>query len=386
MMILTLTLTILLGILLILYLYFKIKNPFWSHQPVMQYHHFHYKWMNPGVINTDFYHPKFMNYINIITLPWHNISIKHRQQFTDHIGKHFINHKNITYTPSLNKHIRPYFDNDMNAYVSYYQINKLMIGMITNRTLRIHLNGSNFAVSYIDFLCVHRGHRKRLIAPELIQTHEYYQRTLSTKKCMVSLFKKEGVLNNFIPLVTYTSHIISMKSLQNLFNPERNILPSSITIIKINKGNINQLYFLIEEICKQFDCFIIPPAGTLLELINKGSIHIYTLVQAEQIICVYFFRETGVYTNNSSRQNLECFSSLNNCKDISVFTQGFINILQKIMVDFKHLQLECLSHNITLMDYIKSRGCTPHYSIPCAYYLYNYIHKTISPLKTLLIN
>ena len=51
--------------------------------------------------------------------------------------------------------------------------------MITSRPLEVYINSTCFWTYYVDYLCVHKQHRKKTIAPQLIQTHEYFQRHLN---------------------------------------------------------------------------------------------------------------------------------------------------------------------------------------------------------------
>ena len=377
-MILFLPLILLVLILLIYHLTFKIKNPFWSHQPVVHNHSYFLKWNSPKIICDDFYISKFMNPIQIVTVKWNDLN---HTLFQKHIAANFLRQRNIIYTPSLKKHIEPYYTNDNNAYASYYNLNNMMLGIITNRTLRVHINAQRFMVSYIDFLCVHKGHRKKRVAPELIQTHEHFQRTKSRKKCKISLFKKEGKLHNFLPLVNYSCYVFSLRD----FSGEKNLLLPSLACVKINKSNLHKLINLLEYTYSAFDCFILPPQEILLDLIENNSIHIYVLIQVEQIISVYFFRETGTYMN-SSKQNLECFASLNNSKDLDVFSQGFLIVLQKFISNFKMLQIEELGHNTILLEAIERKSIQPSYKTPCAYYLYNYSNREIPKEKICILN
>lgn len=360
------------------HLYFKIKNPFWSHQPVVFAHQYILKWNSPSIIWQEFYIPKFMNMSQITTVSWKKLN---KELFRKHICDHFLQQKNICYKPSLEKHIVSYFEKDVNAYVSYYNILSLMVGVITNRTLRILIDQQRFSLSYIDFLCVHRGHRNKNIAPELIQTHEYYQRTRSRKKCLISLFKKEGKLHAFTPLVKYNCIMYSLRD----FTGTKNILPSSLSCVKINKSNIYKLIGILEHTHSNYRCFIFPSTETLTELVEKGSIHIYVIVQVEQIICTYFFRETGAYMN-STQQNLECFASLNNSTDTDVFSLGFFVAIQSLIPKFKMLQMEGLGDNTLLISSIERKSICPVYQTPCAYYLYNYNNREIKKEDICILN
>ena len=377
-MILLIILFSIIALILSYHIYFKIKNPFWSHQPVVNFHSLLLKWSKPKVIWQEFYNSKFINHFQITTLPWEKLN---KILFQKHIAANYLRQKNVEYSPSLEKHIEPYFKNDSNAYASYYNLNNLMVGVITNRTLRIKIHGEKFAVSYIDFLCVHKGYRKKNVAPELIQTHEHFQRTKSIKKCQVILFKKEGKLHNFVPIVKYNCYLYSLRD----FPVVRESLPPSIVCLRINKTNLYKLLNLLEVTHNSFDCFVIPPAEVLYDLVEMDSIHIYVLLQQDQIISVYFFRETGTYMN-STKQNLECYASFNNSKDVGIFSLGFFIATQKLIPKFKMLHIEELGHNTLLFPFIERKSIRPSYKTPCAYYLYNYSNRQLKKEKVCILN
>lgn len=359
-------------IIIIFWIQFKIRNPFWSLQPVNHHHQFWRKLQKPGVINSDFTISKFLNNMDINTKKWNTLTNEELSEFEDHIGSHFLNRKDLQYKPSKDKHIAPYFSNDDNAYISVYRKDNILLGTITNRTLRVHINNESFAVSYIDYLCVHRGNRKKLIAPELIQTHEFFQRNKGEKKCLVSLFKKEGRLTNIVPLLKFSMMAYDIADLNSKLN--HGYLPAGVNCVKISKSNIKLLYHFLDVIRHQFSCFIIALPETLLETLNNESIHIYTLIQNDEIISAFFFRETGTYSN-SIKQNVECFASLNNSTDEKVFIQGFNKSLEKMKDKFNIIYIENTSHT-TLLSSITSKS-PPLFTSVCAYYIYNYNAKEI---------
>lgn len=367
-----------------LWIIFKVKNPFWSLQPVIHYYQFWSIFRKPGVINPNFNIYKFINNIDITTLPWSDINGK---AFQKHISQHFLKKPNIHYDPLFEKQIEPYFKNDSNAYVSYYNKNGLLMGSIANRTLRIHINTESFLLSYIDFLCVHQEYRKKLVAPELIQTHEYFQRNNSKKKCLVSMFKKEGKLTNIVPLVRFTTYSFDKRrtNIHSYYNNIDYLLPSGVHCIQITKSNIQLLIHFLGTIRNEFSCFVISPLETIDELINKNTIHCYTIIQSDEIIGAYFFRETGVFSN-SSIQNIECFASLNNSSDDKVFIDGFHNSLAKLREKYTVFLIEELAHNTVIInDLIEKRQIFPTFTTPCAYYIYNYYFNTINNGKCCFI-
>ena len=366
-------------IILLYWIRFKIKNPFWSLQPVNHSHNILRKYKKPGVIWDYFYIQKFMNPISVKTTPWHKFNKK--IEFQQFIQKHFLNQHKFKYLPIMKKHIEPYYINDSNAYVSIYILNKLFLGTITNRTLRIHIDNSSFNVSYIDYLCVHKGHRKRCVAPELIQTHEYFQRTKSNSKHLVSFFKKEGKLHNFTPLVEYHTFTYNI---HKLFFPTKPI-PSPFKIISLLE--FKNIYPHLESIKKSYSCFVIPQPETISALIERKSILIYGILnmKTQEIQATYWFRNTGFYIN-SDKPNVECFASMFD-KNISeeVFVHGFFEALDMIKSDYNYLQLETLSNNNVIHRKIKAQNVLHEYDTPCAYYLYNFSTPTIKPDKAVII-
>lgn len=359
------------------WMYFKIRNPFWGNQPVNHPHHFYRNYMKPFIIMNQFYNHKFMNPLQIKTQSWSDFcSINKEKDLEDFIQEHFCNKKTFKYLPSFSKHIEPYFKDDSNAYISTYRTDHLIVGTITNRSVNLILpNNNKFVVSYIDFLCVHKGQRKRQVAPELIQTHEYYQRTKSKKMSLVSLFKKEGKLHHFTPLVQYKTFTYDLSKQSSI---PRKIVPTNLKHIWFSLSTIKKLLPHLEEIKKTKPAFLIPPFECIKNLLERKSIQICGVLDMNTQECVasYWFRDTGFFVH-SDKPNIECFASLW-CKEkmnIDAFQSAFLEALIKINESFNLLQLEATGDNCIL----SSMPWKKEYETPCAYYLYNYSHKTIKP-------
>lgn len=378
------TVIIIVLILLFYWIYFKIKNPFWSMQPVTHSHNLIQRYTKPTVILDNFYISKFVNPINITTIKWSDC--KYKKDIETHISNFFYKEKNGHYRPNCEIHISPYYDNDANSYISVYRLDSLLIGCIINRTLRVHFRGDKFAVSYIDYLCVHKGHRKKRVAPELIQTHEYFQRTKSTKKCKISLFKKEGRLHNFIPLVKYKTYFYALRNNTYISNVNPS-MSYEYEIIQVSLIMINQMLEFLNNIRLKKECFIVPSLETLTQLIEKKSIFIYCILhkQTKEINALYFFRKTGLQLN-SSKENIECFSSTYNNINESIFINGFLISLKKEKEKYGYLQLEAIGDNTIINSNIINYGINPKYSVPCAYYLYNYNNPSLLAKNVEIIN
>lgn len=360
---------------------FKIYSPFWSKQPVVHNHNLILKLSKPQVIWNDFYIEKFMNTLNIKTTQWH--SVQNKKELEGFIGRNFYREKNGHYSPSLEKHITPYYEKDYNAYVSSYYLDGILAGCIFNRTLRIHLSGKSFNVSYIDYLCVHKGHRKKNVAPELIQTHEHFQRTESSKKYMVSMFKKEGRLHGFRPLVKFTTSTYSIPLLSKSISPP---LPSNYEIVCVSLSIKNRILGFLEKIRKQKQCFVIPPFETIIELIERKSIQVYAVADrgTMELYAMYFFRKTGLYVN-SIKETVECFASMFYSIPAEIFCDGFFKIIKKYLCEHRLLHLEGIGSTSEIASTIKKQGFASKYDIPCAYYLYNYSNSQIPEKEATII-
>jgi len=368
-------------ILIMYWIKFKISNPFWSKQPVVHPHQLLTFYTSPKIIWDHFYIPKFINHKNIITHSWETLPEKNKiQQF---ISNHYYKEKNGHYIPSIERHISPYYDNNNNAYVSIYYSNNILIGCIFNRSLQIALRGETFHVSYIDFLCVHKGHRKKNVAPELIQTHEYFQRTKTNKKYKISLFKKEGHLHNFTPLIKYFTMNYKLSKLAHCIHAP---LPLQYDIIHVSLSMKKKLFEFLDEIRTQSNCFIIPPLETLCEMIEKKSIFIYALInkQGATITAMYFFRNTGLHIN-SSKESMECFSTMYTQITRDIFCSAFFTLLKSHFSKNTFLHLEELGSTKHIVDAIRKQNIYSKYNVPCAYYLYNYSNTPIHNSEKVVI-
>ena len=124
----------------------------------------------------------------------------------------------------------------------------LLVGLITSRPLHVQINlGSTFKkidVYYVDYLCVNKIWRKKNIAPQLIQTHEYNQ-SHSNRKICVSLFKREEELTGIIPLTVYKTYCFPLRE-KNWWSPEQ--LDARIKILTGDKQNMYYLYNFLNEL------------------------------------------------------------------------------------------------------------------------------------------
>lgn len=379
-------------IILISVSYIKIKFPFWNIQPVFHYYNILYWFKPPGIIYPEL--PcanKYVNLININTRNIDNINNSELQKISNFIKNYYLKNKNIHYSPEP-KHIFEYLkSNNHPSYVSVYNNNELLfendtisnkkecIGVFSTRSLNVKLKDRNFTTYYADNLCVHPGHRKKGIAPELIQTHYYNIRRLNSKinNC---LFKREGELTAIVPLITYYTYGFKLN------NININTIEPSISHIEITNNNLQLLTEFIKKETNNYDCVIIPDISNIINLIKTENIFIYALIQNHNLIACYIFRDPSINYDNNKAIESTC-SIFNNkySKDVFIngFKQSYIKCREKI--DGKCLLIEDIGNNNIIINNLLEKNIISFIKSPTAFFLYNYATYSCNNNKSFLL-
>lgn len=379
-------------IYIILFSYIKIKYQFWNIQPVFHYYNIFYWLSTNKIINLEL--PSINKYCNlreIQTYKYTDLTTIDKQYIVNFLKKYFLRTNEVNYLPDIEtfesnfeNHIYPSFisiyskDTTLFDYSKNNTIDfKEIISVMTTRPLYITLYKNNFSVYYVDHLCVHHAYRKKGIAPQIIQTHELNQRH-QNKNIKVSLFKREGEINGIVPLVFYYTYGYKKISVYKIHD-------SSITALDINETSLNKFLDFFKINKGYFDCSITPHLSNLISLIKSKSIFIYILKQNETILCSYIFKNNDTLYNN--KKNVECISSINGITNdknnlfYKGFTLAYYSISKKIKS--KTLLIENVSHNNQIIQQIKDKCFL--YS-PTAFFLYNYVARTVNEYKFFYIN
>jgi hypothetical protein len=409
--------------LLALCAYVKIKYKFWALQPVMHVYDIQYWFFKRGIIRKKLPEKnKYCNFKSIETITFDKASDPQLSDLMHLIQTNYLRNAGNVFAPSK-QHIVPYFtSNHTPAYWSFYWeemliqnksdiINhKQLIGCITSRplhvtihTMSVNSNGNNvveFDAYYIDYLCIHKNHRKKGIAPELIQTHEYNQshRNLSIQ---VSLFKRENELTGIVPLCAYDTYIFSM---HNWCAPVST--DASINVVRCGKDNLK---YVIDLLSKKdlFDIIIVNSIGNFTELIQTSNIYVYMMICADEIVGAYFFRNPCI-SIEKGKKALSCFASIfnrqANCIEhnkqsrerwLNMFVHGFkialtmaLNVLtttQEKNEAYHYIVVERIGHNSSIVDDLLIK--TAPYSVSStAYFFYNFAYPTFNPDNVLILS
>ena len=398
--------------ILLLLMYIRIKYKFWALQPVFHFYDIYYWFVNSGIIRKELPDKnRYVNLKNIKTDLFENINQDILKQIIIFIQLNYLRNNDNTFLPQKDN-VVPYFvGHNTNTFWSiYWQPDilidnkngktieeKKIIGVMSSRPLHVKIYNHNkdaiFDVYYVDYLCVDKNWRKKNIAPQIIQTHEYNQSYQNRKIC-VSLFKREEELTGIIPLTVYKTYCFNMK----LWGIP-NLLDAKITLLTCDQQNMYYLYNFINEISNQkkwdkqkwdkqkWDITILPEISNLIELVTSKNLWIKMLLIEGNIHAVYIFKKTCTFIEKG-KEIISCIASINGTiLSENDFIHGFKVALWSIIKEniFYYLVIENISDNNCIIDNISIRT-NPMIVSPTAYFFYNFAYNPFKPEKCLIIN
>ena len=320
------------------------------------------------------------------------ISTEKKELLATLIKFHYLNDKKNYYNPPkyaildyLNNHNKPAF---ISLYYKHNIIKKIksndiknskIIGAMTSRPLTCKIKNNSLVVGYVDFLCIHKNHRKRGLAQKIIYTH-----AVDASKYMenpIFLFKREGELNFIVPLIAYNSYTFSTIKLSV---PNLNIENTFVTMI-VNSGNLELFFHYFKEIKNEFLCVIFPCIENIKAQIDRKLLFIILILENNNPVGCYIFRNPFTFYNN--KNSIECIASYYSQGYKNVFIKSFQNaiVLIKQKNPFHYLIIENISNNnIIIKNIIKSNITL--WKCPMAYYFYNYVYRPFLPKDVFLLN
>jgi predicted GNAT family acetyltransferase len=385
----------------IIFIYIKLRFKFWSIQPVFHVYDFRYYLFPPGIIDASFPEKnRYCNFINIETVEHQSVSENKIGEIIHFIQLHYLRNGENQFLPKKENFV-PYFvgHRGPSFFTFYYQDELLMdsvaketitrkrlVSFMTSRPLHVSINNGHknatFDVYYVDYLCVDEAFRKKGIAQQMIQTHEYNQRR-GNKNVVVSLFKREDELTGIVPLCVYKTVGFSMEGWNRPTD-----LEGEYSVVECGPTNMHFLVDFLRETQGQFDICIMPEITGIAELVKTGNVFIWMLIQSLNVCGVYFFRRNCTKTAKES-EVLSLFSSIREKKTaVDVFIHGYKVALSKICekhAEFRVSVLENIADNEVIIDNLKKKT-TPIVESPTAYFFYNFAYGTFRPQKVLILN
>ena len=392
--------------IILFFVYIRLKYKFWALQPVFHFYDLYYWVINVGIIRKEL--PEKNRYVNlkkITTKTFEEIDERSLKQLVLLIRLNYLRNGENKYAPKK-ENIVPYFvGHNAKTYWSYFTEpdllidNKtgktidetLIVAVMTSRPLHVKINNKRkdaiFDVYYVDYLCVNKGWRKKNIAPQMIQTHEYNQSHNNRKIC-VSLFKREEELTGIIPLTVYKTYCFNMA---NWGQPEQ--LDARITLLSGYKQNIYYLYTLINEpiintMNNKWDITIYPEISNLMELVATKNLFVKMLVIDGNIEAAYIFRKTCTFIEKD-KEIISCIASINGpTLSRDKFIKGFKMALWSIIKEhrnFGYLVIEDISDNTCIINNICVKT-HPLVVSPSASFFYNFAYSPFKSERCLIIN
>jgi hypothetical protein len=367
----------------------------------------YYWFVNVGIIRDKLPEKnRYTNFNNIITKPFENIDPRLLKEVILLIQLNYLRNKENTYSPKK-ENIVPYFiGHNCKTYWSYYLESEVLmdiktgktikeekiIGIITCRPLHVRIINSlkedSLDVYYVDYLCVEKHWRKKNIAPQLIQTHEYNQ-SHQNKKISVSLFKREEELTGIIPLTVYKTYCFNMRNWVT-----QPLLDARIKVLTGDKQNMYYFYnFLIETTIKsesKFDIVIYPEMSNIIELVTTKNLYVKMLIVDGVIEAVYVFKKTCTFIEKD-KEIISLIASIfkeNSELTKNEFIQGFKAALWSIIKEnknFSYLVIENISDNTCIINNI-SLKTHPLIVSPMAYFFYNFAYSPFKSEKCFILN
>ena len=273
-------------LLLVTYLYYKYKYQFWSRQPVFHYHNAWYWLFPPGIIQKE--KPQLDKYydIKIKFKEINNLSTEKKTLLTSFIKANYLSNKNEKYEPTSNAIIDYFkFHNDK-SYVSLNYHNKGLKGIMTTRPLDCIIDDKELKLYYVDYLCVHKQHRKKGVAPKTIYTHYVNHRNRHDNT--IFLFKREGEVTLIVPLTVYKTYIYDISRWDKKVEFDQ----PQIKPIILSQQTIHLFLEFINKIKLSFDCYISPNLSNIIELCKQQHLFIIGIMINKQIVSLYVFRDT----------------------------------------------------------------------------------------------
>lgn len=393
--------------IIIFFLYIRLRYQFWALQPVFHFYDLYYWFVNVGIIRHELPEKnRYTNFNNIITKPFENIAPRLLKEVILLIQLNYLRNKENTYSPKK-ENIVPYFiGHNCKTYWSYYLESEVLmdiktgktikeekiIGIITCRPLHVRIINSlkedSLDVYYVDYLCVEKHWRKKNIAPQLIQTHEYNQ-SHQNKKISVSLFKREEELTGIIPLTVYKTYCFNMRNWVT-----QPLLDARIKVLTGDKQNMYYFYnFLIETTNKsesKFDIVIYPEISNIIELVTTKNLYVKMLIVDGVIEAVYVFKKTCTFIEKD-KEIISLIASIfkeNSELTKNEFIQGFKAALWSIIKEnknFSYLVIENISDNTCIINNI-SLKTHPLIVSPMAYFFYNFAYSPFKSEKCFILN
>ena len=394
------SLIVLVTLYLLIKLYVKVTYNFWANQPVFHYYNLMY-WIQSNGILRDL--PKITNYCNFIDIISKNYFDYNEDDITSIVtlinNTFQSNYGSLVSNFEFNKnHFIANFTGHLHkSYIAIYkqpvfsltnQTNQTIenkstiIGAITGKPISILLKKKHLKCYYVDFLCVDKNYKHKRIDFELLQTYEYFQGH-DNKEFKVTLIKQKEKIAHIVPFVLYKSYVFNSA----IMKPE---FKGNYKILEISEINFSLLINFITINKKNFQCIVMVDEPNLLHLILQNVYKVYGLLDLTTncLKACYIFKQNYIIfkvkelykKEEKNIYSLALVASINNCLHTE-FINGFLIVVSKKY----YLEIDAISDNTIIIQYLLTNSFHPLTIATNAYYLYNYLSNSVASRKSLII-
>jgi hypothetical protein len=174
-----------------------------------------------------------------------------------------------------------------------------------------------------------------------------------------------------------------------------------ITVVPCGKENIKYLLPLFSR-DDLYDIVIAPSVGNVMELVQTENIFIYLMIYEDEVIGVYFFKNTCVTIQQGDRA-ITCYASIYNstasCIEhnkasrsqwLDQFAHCFklalaLSLKKETGEPYKHCIIENVGSNHWIVDNLLLKN-DPIAVSPTAYFFYNFAYPTFNSKNVLILN
>ena len=356
-------------LLVAVHVYRHVSSPFWSKQPIYHTYDVAY-WLEKGrVINSGV--PllnRFVRPDTVLVGPVAALSEQDQNGIAKLIRNHYLRTDDVSYLPDA-EHVFDYM-NKNDCYAARYVMNGKLLGVLTSRVLDAKLPGAaNIPIGYVDNLTVVDTHRRKGIAPNLIQTYVYSSRALDPRT-LVHLFKREGVASTtHVPLYSFQAAVYDAADLPSRVDTRQNALSARL----IDQKDYSALRVFCDKELSDATVAICMQYSDLFLLVSKGRVQIVVCMCKRAIEHFFLIRNTATYDKNK-RPMLELFALASDvgCSGYK-YLPLVVECLKKTHGDFclvveRSGKLEDIANRITAQ---------PLNKCPMGFFLYNYACQTV---------
>ena len=230
--------------------YVKLKQPFWSRQPVFHFYNLFY-WVRPNrVIQPEVEKIEKFYDEEIYFEDFENISTERKDMFIQFIKNNYLTDEREKYEPTEKSITDIFVGHNGRSFISLKIYNNQILSSVISNPIYFKLDDIKIKAHYADFLCVDKIHRNKMYAGIQAYTHYYHGRKKTGND--VVLFKRENKSNFIVPFSVYNNYIFKIDNWKACYTFDQ----PNITVVFVSKSNMNKFFSIYEKSKKNLNILL----------------------------------------------------------------------------------------------------------------------------------